>query len=79
MSNAEITLQAGEDIFVENFAHQTHAFVMAHESTIGNTNSSTLLASMLESIETEISEASRVFVPINSEDTALFFWSAIRD
>ena len=79
MANAEIAFQAGEYILVENFAHQTHALVMAHYSTVRNTYASTLLASMLESIESEISKTSRVFVSIDSEDTALFLWSAIRD
>ena len=79
MSNAKIALQAGEDILVENFAHQTHALVMAHYSTVRNTNASTLLASMLESIKSEIGETSRIFVSINTKDAALFLWSAIRD
>ena len=30
VSNTEMALQAGKDIFVENFAHQPHALMMAH-------------------------------------------------
>jgi len=52
---------------------------MAHYSTVRNTNASTLLASMLESIKSEIGETSRVFVSINSEDAALLLWPAVRD
>jgi len=79
MANAEIAFQAGEYILVENFAHQTHAFVMAHYSTVRNTHASTLLASMLERIKSEVGETSSVFVSIDSEDAALFLRSAIRD
>jgi hypothetical protein len=79
MSNAKIAFQAGKNIFVENFAHEAHALVMLHYSTVRNTHTSTLLASMLESIKSEISETSGVFVSIDSEDAALFLWPAIRD
>ena len=78
MSDTKIALQTGEDILVENFANQTHALVMAHDSAVRNTNASTLLAAMLESIKSEIGKTSRVFVSINSEDAALLFWSAVR-
>jgi hypothetical protein len=52
---------------------------MAHYSAVRNTHASTLLASMLESIKSEIGETGRIFVSINSEDAALLLWSAIRD
>jgi hypothetical protein len=52
---------------------------MEHYSTVRNANARTLLASMLESIKSEIGETSRIFVSINTKDTALFLWSAMRD
>jgi hypothetical protein len=52
---------------------------MAHQSAIANADTSTFLASVLEGIKTEVSEAGSVFVSINGEDAALFLWSNARD
>ena len=79
VSNTEMALQAGKDIFVENFAHQPHALMVAHQSTISDADAGTLLAPVLEGIEAEIGKAGGVLVSINGEDTALFLWSPIRD
>lgn len=79
VSNTEMALQAGKDILVENFAHQPHALMMSHQSTITNADAGTLLASVLKGIEAEIGETGGVFVPINGEDTTLFLWSTVRD
>jgi hypothetical protein len=79
VSNTEMALQASKDIFVENFAHQPHALVMAHQSTIADADAGTLLAPVLKGIETEIGKTGGVFVPINGEDATLFLWSTVRD
>ena len=79
MSNTEMTLQAGKNIFVENFAHQPHTLMMAHQSTIADTDAGTLLAPVLEGIEAEIGKAGGVLMPINGKDTALFLWSTVRN
>ena len=79
VSNTEVALQAGKDIFVENFAHQPHTLMMAHQSTIADAYAGTLLAPVLEGIEAEIGKAGGVLVPINGKDAALFLWSPVRD
>ena len=79
VSNTEIALQAGKDIFVENFAHQPHALMMAHQSTITDADAGTLLAPVLEGIEAEIGKTGGVLVSINGENTALFLRSTVRD
>ena len=79
VSNTEMALQAGKDILVEDLAHQPHALMMSHESTITNADAGTLLAPVLEGIEAEIGKAGGVLVSINGEDTALFLWSPVRD
>ena len=77
--NTEIALQAIKDILVENFAHQSHALMMAHESTITDADAGTLLASVLEGIEAKIGKTGGVLVSIDGEDTALFLWPTVRD
>ena len=79
MSNTEMAPQAGKDISVEDFAHQPHAFMMSHQSTITDAYAGTLLAPVLKGKEAEIGKAGGVLVPINGKDAALFLWSPVRD
>ncbi len=79
VSNTEIALQTGKDVFVENLAHQSHALMMPHQSTITDADAGTLLAPVLKGVKAEIGKTGGVLVPINGEDTALFLWSTVRD
>ncbi len=77
VANTEMSLQAGKDFFVENFAHQPHALMMPHQSTISNTDAGAFLAPVLEGVKTKVSEAGSVFVSVNGKDAALFFGSTV--
>ena len=79
MSNTEMALQAGKNILVEDFAHQPHALMMPHQSTITNADAGTLLAPVLKGVKAEIGKTGGVLVSINGEDAALFLWSPVRD
>ena len=79
VSNTEIALQAGKDIFVENFAHQPHALMMAHHSTITDADAGAFLTAVLESIESEIGKSGGVLVSVDRKDTTLFLRSTVRD
>ena len=79
VTNTEITLQAGKDVFVEDLAYQSHALVMAHQPTITDADAGTFLAPVLKGVKTEIGKTGGVLVSIDGEDAALFLWSTVRD
>jgi hypothetical protein len=79
VSNTKMSFQTGEDILAKDLTHKSHTLVMAHQSAVGNADAGAFLAPVLEGIKTEVGEAGSVFVSINAEDAALFFWSSVRD
>ena len=73
MPHRHVPDQAVQDIALEDLGHQAHALVLAELAAVAGDDAGTFLATVLEGVEAEVGELSRVRVAKNPKDAAVMF------
>ena len=74
MADGQVSGHAGQHVLVKHLADQAHVLVKANLAFVEHRDASRFLASMLQGIQTEISQVRhRLFPGQNGEDTAGLF------
>ena len=74
VADGQVSGHAGQHVLIKHLANQAHVLVKTHLAFVEHRDASRFLASMLQGIQTEISQVRhRLFPGQNGEDTAGLF------